>query len=218
MTTISRRSLLAIAGISGLTTISASARVGIPTSIRYSCGAAMGTPAVHVDSDIPFEQAYIDTTIPYHRSTLELIDISHDDIEDERLIVVIEELKEELPGELEELASLREELFGDAVPEKATHEMMLISMGGVESCTDQSHMDFMDQDWVKSTYDSRDDKELTFVSMMVLLLEMAQHQHTVAVQLSDHEEVIELSTRIEELRTPQIKVMREVRSDLMSKY
>ncbi|MCO5216386.1 MAG: DUF305 domain-containing protein [Thermomicrobiales bacterium] len=216
MNTISRRSLLAVAGISSLTAISTSARVN--TSRFYSCGAAMGTPAVHIDSDIPFEQAYIDTTIPYHHSTLKLIEIARDDIEDERLLTVIEELETELPSELEELASLREELFGDAEPEAATHEMMLISMGGVESCTDQSHMDFMDQKWVKKTYGSRDDKEFSFVSMMVLLLEMAQHQHTVATQLAEYGEVVNFSTRIEELRTPQIKVMREVRGELMSAY
>lgn len=218
MTTISRRSLVAIAGISSLTAISASARVAIPSGRLYSCGAAMGTPAAHVDSDIPFDRAYIDTTTPYHQSTLTLIDIARDDLEDERLIAVAGELEAALPGELEELSSIREELFGDSKAEKATHEMMLISMGGVESCTDQSHMDFMDQDWVTSTYEKQEDKEFGFVGMMVLLLEMAQHQHSVATQLSKQESILEFSKRVEEIRTPQIKVMREVRGEMISAY
>jgi hypothetical protein len=155
MNTYSRRSLLALAdGASPgtVTTHAASIRIGMLGRPLYSCGAVMGTPEiVHIDSDIPFDKAYIDTTIPYHESALKLVELTRNDLEDERLIEIASAILESHPAEIEELKSFRE-------------EVMLLSMAGLESCTDQSHMDFMDAEWVEETWEKNDDHLFAFAT------------------------------------------------------
>lgn len=219
MNTYTRRSLLALASASALTTATAAARVRSGSRPLYSCGAVMGTPEViRVESDIPFDQAYIDTTIPYHTRALELTDAAVDDLEDERAIAIAEEILASHPANLDELRAFRKAWFGDEEPAEATREHMLMAMGGVESCTDQSHMDFMDHDWVMDTFDRQDDPLFAWVSMMVLLLEMETHQHTVGVQLAEHEELRAFCERMVEEKTPQIEALKVIRGELFTRY
>ncbi len=221
MMTLSRRSLLALSAVAPFAVQSASARIRVSTGVVASCGAEMlhGTPvATAVVSDIPFDQAYLDTTIPYHTSALTLVDLAQDDLEDDRLIAIADAISTSFPADLEELHAMRERLFGDAEAAEATHEMMLISMGGVESCTDQNHMDFMKQEWVEKTYASGDDRTFSFVGMMVLLLEMEMHQHIVAVQLTTDEDVKTFAQRMIDTWTQPLADLKVVRGELISGY
>ncbi len=222
MNTYSRRSIIALAGIAGVSAVSTSAasvRTGTPGRPFFSCGAIVGTPEiVHIDSDIPFDRAYIDTTIPYHHSALKLVELNVDDLEDERLIEIATVILENYPEEIETLTSFREEWFDSPDPDEATYEMMLLSMGGVESCTDQSHVDFMDVEWVEKTWEKNDDPLLAFVSMLVLLVEMEHHQHLVGVELADHEELKEFCEQMIEATEPHIKTLKTVRGELLNRY
>lgn len=223
MNTHTRRSFVALAGMSALfgthVAASPSRRIHVPSSSFYSCGANMGTPVVeHIESDIPFDQAYIDTTIPYHQAAIALTEVAKDDLEDERLIEIADAILETHPDEIEELRSFREEIFGDPEPEEPTHEMMLLSMGGVESCTDQSHMDFMKSEWVEETYEKNDDKEFAYVGMMVLLLEMELHQHMVGVELAENDDLREFCERLTEAKTPQVRLLKDIRGEMISRY
>lgn len=222
MNTYSRRSIIALSGIAALTAASTSAtsfRISAPGRPLFSCGAIVGTPEiVHIESDIPFDRAYIDTTIPYHQSALKLAELNIDDLEDERLVEIATAILDNYPEEIEQLRSFREEWFDSPDPDEATYEMMLLSMGGVESCTDQSHIDFMDVEWVEKTWKKNDDPLLAFVSMLVLLVEMEHHQHLVGVELADHEELKEFCERMIEATEPQIKVLKTVRGELLNRY
>ena len=222
MNTYSRRSIIALSGIAGVTAVStatASVRQGVPGRPYFSCGAIVGTPEiVHIDSDIPFDRAYIDTTIPYHQSALKLVELNVDDLEDERLIEIATEILDKYPEEIETLTSFREAWFDSPDPDEATYEMMLLSMGGVESCTDQSHIDFMDVEWVEKTWKKNDDPLLAFASMLVLLVEMEHHQHLVGVELADHEELKEFCQRMIEATEPHIKTLKTVRGELLNRY
>jgi uncharacterized protein (DUF305 family) len=222
MNTYSRRSLLALAGVAALGTVSTHAtsnRIGMSGRPLYSCGAVMGTPEiVHVDSDIPFEKAYIDTTIPYHESALKLVELNKDDLEDERLIEIADAILQQHPKDIEELKSYREEWFGSAETDEPTKEMMLLSMGGLESCSDQSHLDFLDAEWVEETWEKNDDHLFAFVSMLVLAMEMEHHQHMVGLQLAEHEELKDFCQRMHETAEPQIKTLKTVRGELINRY
>lgn len=222
MKTYSRRSLLALAGITALGTVSVSAssfRVGLPGRPLYSCAAVTGTPEIiPVDSDIPFEKAYIDTTIPYHTSVLTLVQLNKDDLEDERLIEIADAILEQHPKDIEELKSYREDWFGSAETDEPTEEMMLLSMGGLESCSNESHLDYLDVEWVEKTWEKNDDHLFAFVSMMVLAMEMEHHQHMVGLQLAEHEELKDFCQRMHETAEPQIKTLKTVRGELINRY
>ncbi len=222
MNTYSRRSLLALAGAAAFGTVSTHAatnRIGLAGRPLYSCGAVMGTPEIiDIDSDIPFDKAYIDTTIPYHQSALKLVELNKDDLEDERLIEIADAILQSHPADIEELKSYREEWFGSAEPDEPTKEMMMLSMGGVESCSDESHMNFMDLEWVEKTWKDNDDHLFAFVSMMVLAMEMEHHQHMVGLQVAEHDELKDFCQRMHEAAEPQIKTLRTVRGELINRY
>lgn len=222
MNTYSRRSLLALAGVAALGSVStraASNRIGLSGRPLYSCGAVTGTPEIiHIDSDIPFDKAYIDTTIRYHEATLKLVELNRDDLEDERLIEVAEQILKSHPADIEELKSFREEWFDSAEPDEPTKEMMMLSMGGVESCSDESHMNFMDIEWVEETWEKNDDHLFAFVSMMVLSMEMEHHQHMVGLQVAEHAELKDFCQRMHEASEPQIKTLKTVRGELINRY
>lgn len=221
MKSVTRRSLLALSGAAAFAGITASAqsyRVGVPGRPLLSCTADVGTPEIiRVDSDIPFDRAYIDTTIPYHASALKLAELIGDDLDDDRLTGINAAILEDHPLDIEELKSMRESWFEHPDPEEATHEMMLMSMGGLESCTDESHMDFMDSEWVEKTWKDNEDPLFAYVSMMVLVLGMEQHQHVVGLELADHEELKEFCERMIEIKEPQLKTLKIVRGELISR-
>lgn len=222
MNTYSRRNLLALAGITGLGTAAGSARslrIGASGRPFYSCGAVVGTPEiVHVDSDIPFDRAYIDTTIPYHESALKLAELNQEDLEDERLVEIVTAILDEYPKDIEELKAFREEWFDSAESEEPTTEMMLLSMGGLESCTDESHMDFLDVEWVEETWKKNDDPLFAFVSMLTLVMEFEHHQHMVGLELAEHNELQEFCQRMIDVIEPRHKTLKTVRGELINRY
>lgn len=221
MNTLTRRSLLSLSGavaFVGMTANARSYRVGMPGRPLLSCTGDVGTPEIiRVDSDIPFDRAYIDTTIPYHANALKLAELIGDDLDDDRLTAINAAILEEHPLDIEDLKSMRESWFEHPDPDEATHEMMLISMGGLESCTDESHMDFMDAEWVEKTFKNNDDPLFAYVSMMVLVLGMEQHQHVVGLELADHKELKEFCERMIEVKEPQLATLKIVRGELISR-
>ncbi len=221
MNTQTRRSVLALAGASALFGQRAFARpFNKPSSPLLSCGAPMiGTPEiVRVESDIPFEQAYLDTTIPYHGNALLLTELALDDLDDDRVIAIAEQILESHPENLEHLADIREELYDERETEDATHEKMLIAMGGMESCTDESHMNFLDAEWVEETYSNHDDPLLAYVSMLVLLMEMENHQHLAGVELAEHDDLRAFCERMIDEQGSTVTILKEIRGDLITRY
>lgn len=179
----------------------------------------MATPEIkRVDSEISFEQAYLDTTIRYHSNALWLTEAAFDDLDDDRVIAVAEDILARHPENLEQLAELREELFDDREPDDATHEKMLIAMGGMESCTDESHMNYLDREWVEETFSNHDDPLFAYVSMMVLLMEMEMHQHVVGVELAENHDLHHFCERQVEEQTLYLEALKEVRGELFTRY
>lgn len=220
MTTHTRRTFLALAGASAFLATRAAARpLPMVTTPLFSCGAVMATPEIiRVESDMSFEHAYLDTTIPYHGNALLLTEAAFDDLDDDRVIAIAEDILASHPDNLELLGDIREELLGDSETEESTHEKMLIAMGGMESCTDESHMNFLDSEWVLETFSKNDDPLFAYVSMMVLLLEMEMHQHMVGVELAEHQELHHFCERMVEVQTPHLEVLKEVRGELFTRY
>lgn len=221
MNTPTRRSLLAAAASTALFSTGVAARpFPGPSSPLFSCGAAMlSTPEIiRMDSDIPFEQAYIDTTVPYHSNALWLTEAAINDLDDERVIAIAESILNHHPKNLEELAEIRETLYDDRQTGEPTKEKMQIAMGGMESCTDESHMNFLDAQWVEETYSNHDDPLFAYVSMMVLLLEMEMHQHVVGVELAEDEALHHFCVRMVEEQSPYIEALLEVRGELFTRY
>lgn len=215
-----RRTFLSLAAAGALVGTGVAARPTTrPSSPLFSCGAMIATPEIkQVDSDISFEQAYLDTTIPYHSNALWLTEAAFDDLDDERVIAVAEQILDRHPENLEELAELRLELFDDRETEDPTHEKMLIAMGGMESCTDESHMNYLDADWVDETFSSHDDPLFAYVSMMVLLMEMEMHQHVVGVELAENHDLHHFCERQVVEQTLYLDVLKVVRGELFTRY
>lgn len=222
MNTHSRRAFLALAGGTAFLSSNALAAnpFNRPSSPLLSCGAMMATPEIkRVDSDIEFEMAYLDTTPRYHGNALFLTELALDDLEDDdRVTTIADQILEQHPENLEFMQSIREELYGDSEMEEATHEKMLIAMGGMESCTDESHMNFLDSEWVEETFTNHDDPYLAYVSMLVLMMEMEHHQHAAGVELAEHEELHHFCMRMVEELEANIAVLKEVRGELLNRY
>lgn len=220
MNTKTRRSFIAIAGASAFAVQAAHA--GVRPMVRnplFSCGAAMATPEiVAVESDIPFAEAYIDTTIPYMANAVALTEAALDDIEDERVLGIAQRMLDEQPEDIDALKAIRKEHLGDAEPGEANHEKMLISMGGKESCTDESHMDYLDRKWVLKTHGDHDDSYFAYVSMMVLLLEMEMHQHTVGAKLAAEDDLSDFCQQQLDVKTPELETLKVVRGELFTRY
>lgn len=221
MKTYSRRSIFTVAGgLAFVGTSSTSASIiGRPGSLLYSCGAMTSTPEVKaIDSEISFEQAYLDTTTRYHANSLLLTELALDDVEDERLREIAQSILDTYPQDLNDLGAMREDLFGDAEPEEATREKMMIAMGGMESCTDDSHMNFLDEEWVESTWKGNDNPQLAYASMLVLVMEMELHQHTSGEILAQDEAVHHFCMRMAEEFPPTIAAIKKVRGELLNAY
>lgn len=216
-----RRSFLALAGGSALVCQRVSAAIsGSPGMPLLSCGAAMlATPEIkRVESDISFEQAYMDTTPLYHGNALLLTELAIDDLVDERLIGIAEQITESHPENLELMADFREEIFDNRESEEPTHEKMLIAMGGMESCTDESHMNYLDAEWVTKTYTEHDDPELAYTSMLVLLMEMENHQHLAGVELADYDALRSFCEELLEEQLVMVTELKEIRGELITRY
>ena len=221
MNTYSRRSILTIAGgFALLGTSAASASIIVrPGSPLYSCTAMTSTPEVKaVDSDISFEQAYLDTTTRYHANSLLLTELALDDVEDERLREIAQWILDTYPQDLLDLGTMREDLFGDAELEEATREKMMIAMGGMESCSDDSHMNFLDEKWVESTWKNHENPQLAYASMLVLVMEMELHQHTSGEILAQDEAVHHFCMRMAEEFPPTIAAIKRVKGELLNAY
>ena len=217
----SRRSVVALALAAAVAGTGAAARPGRgPSSPLLSCGApTMGTPEiVRVESDISFEQAYLDTTIPYHGNALLLTELALDHLDDDRVVEIAGQILESHPENLEYLGDVREELFDTREPEDATHEKMLVAMGGMESCTDESHMNYLDAEWVEETFSNHDDPMLAYVSMLVLLMEMENHQHEVGAELAEHEDLRSFCERMFEEQRETVATLKEIRGELITRY
>lgn len=230
MNTISRRSIVLAAALSATATATSRAFAqdhgghgehGDSTPETFSCAIANGTPeVVLIESDIPLDLAYIDTMIPHHASVIALTEEAMDDLEDERLIAIAQAVLDTQPGEIEELQGYRDAWYPDATPadeldEDTMHEMMLLTMGGVESCGHQDHMDLMDSEWIVDEYKNADDKQLTYVSLVIPHHEMAVHQSRVLLEYAEHDEMKDLAERVIAAQTAEIEQLKEIRRDLM---
>lgn len=222
MNTLSRRSMIAFAGGAALLSGRAAAAKPFtqPSSPLFSCTAmTAGTPeAKRVDSDISFDQAYLDTTIPYHANSLMLAELALDDVEDERLAEIAQSILDTYPQDLEELGTIREELFGSAETDEATREKMMIAMGGMESCSDDSHMNFLDAEWVEDTWKQNENPQLAYASMLILVLEMELHQHTSGVELAEDKALHHFCERMAEEFPPRISELKTIRGELLNAY
>lgn len=221
MNTHTRRSFLVLAGASALAAVPAVARpTRNPAGPLLSCGAMMATPDIkRVESDIPFEEAYLDTTIPYHSNALWLTEAAIDQLEDDdRVISIAEQILARHPENLDELADLREVLYEDRETGETSQEKMRIAMGGMESCTDESHMNFLNREWVEETFKKQEDPHFAYVSMMVLLLEMEMHQHVVGVELAEDDDLRAFCERQVEEQAPYIEELKVVRGELFTRY
>ena len=72
-------------------------------------------------------------------------------------------------------------------------------------------------EWVEKTFRNNDDPLFAYVSMMVLVLGMEQHQHVVGLELADHKELKEFCERMIEVKEPQLATLKIVRGELISR-
>ncbi len=148
MTTLNRRHLVALLGTGAVLPLAARAQDhgmhhGSTPEATPGCQMVNGTPqVVPYESDIPFDQAYIDTMIPHHESVIDLASAAHGVLEDERLVTIAESILDAQPAEIEELKDFRLDWYGSAEPEEMTEEMMMVTMGdtgAMAACMDD-HM------------------------------------------------------------------------------
>jgi uncharacterized protein (DUF305 family) len=253
MTTINRRHFVAILGASAVLPAAAlaqdhGAHHGSTPMATADCHMVNGTPQVMAyESDIPFDQAYIDTMIPHHASVIDLATVATDVLEDERLVTIAEAILATQPAEIEELRALRLEIYGDAEPEEVTHEMMMVTMGDTEAmaaCDDHGmgmgmmgmDMDMMDQldqmgmdmnmgmmdmdmammdgEALVAEFEAADNKDLSFIDLVVPHHMMAVHQSWVGLQLAENEELRELCQRVIDAQQAEIQQLLEIRKDI----
>lgn len=190
------------------------------TPESFSCAVALGTPEIErVESDIPFDLAYIDTMIPHHNSVIALAEHAIDDIERDDLKAIAQAILDTQPAEVEKMEGWKAEWYPDA-PEEPDHdtmmEMMAITMGGVENCDDEHHMNLMDSEWIVEEYDDADDdeKQEAFIKLVVPHHQMAVHQSVVAREFAEHQELKDMVEEVIEAQNAEIEELRRIRREL----
>lgn len=200
-----------------------------PESMPAGCG-PMGTPAMgdhgHHDTSTPmammdgvdFDLLYIDMMIPHHESVIALAEAAMGDLEDERLQLIAQAILDTQQLEIEELADLREEWYGDREPAMMDHDMMAMSMGMQSDCVDQAMMDEMmnqmDSEWHVSTFEAADDKDLAFIEQVIPHHEMAIVTSRLALEYGTREELRDIAQLVIEAQEREISELEEIRSDL----
>ena len=239
MTSLNRRRFATIFGASALFPIVTSAQdhgghhgdhesESTPEVLACSFDPYATPTIVPYESDIPFDQAYIDTMIPHHNSVVALATEALDVLEDERLVTIAQAVIDTQPGEVEQLKAFREEWYGDAEPAEMTDEMMMVTMGDMDAmggCTGQhgmemdlgSHedmMNLMDSEWILEEFAKADNKDLGFIDIVIPHHEMAVHQSYVGLQLAEHEELRTLCQEVIDAQEAEIKELKLIREDL----
>jgi uncharacterized protein (DUF305 family) len=191
------------------------------------CHMVNGTPqVVPYESDIPFDQAYIDTMIPHHTSVIDLATVALDVLEDKRLLLIAEAILDTQPAEIDQLKDFRLEWYGSAEPEELTHELMMVTMGDTEAmaaCGDDDMgtgmdmdmgMMLMDSEALLEEFEKAEDKDLGFIDLVIPHHQMAVHQSRVGLQLAEHEELRELCQEVIDAQEAEIKELQEIREDI----
>ena len=254
MTTLNRRHLMALIGAGAIVPATAlaqdhGAHHGSTPVATPDCHMMDGTPqVVPYESDIPFDQAYIDTMIPHHASVIDLATAAQDVLEDERLLTIAQAILDTQPGEIEALKALRLEWYGSDEPDELTHEMMMVTMGDTEAmaaCGDHdmgmgmmgmdmdikdmmdmmgmdTGMNMMDMDMAMmdgealvAEFENAEDKDLSFIDLVIPHHMMAVHQSWVGLQLAEHEELKEICQDVIDAQQAEIKDLLEIRKDLI---
>lgn len=222
MTTHSRRTFVAIAGLSGLGLGTLTAREDKSHGDHgnmATCGTDMATPAVvPFESDIPFDLAYIDSMIPHHASVVALSELALEELEDERLLEIAQAVLDTQPGEMEMLTAFRKEWYPDEpedISDDRLMEMMMVTMAMDPSCShDDGHMQLMDSEWLVAEFENAEDKDLAYIDLVIPHHEMAVRQSVVGLQLAEHEELRALLDDVIEAQTAEIELLTELREEL----
>lgn len=232
MTTHTRRSFVALAGISGLGFSSLAAQDHSDHGdMDATCQAGKATPAVvPYESDIPFDLAYIDSMIPHHASVVALAETALTSLEDERLVEIAQAVLDTQPGEMEQLQAFRDEWYPDEptdISDDRMMEMMMVTMAGsmygcspmdLEDMTEDDdamdHMMLMDSEALVQAYEEAEDKDLTFIDLVVPHHQMAVRQSQVGLELAEHEELRALLDGVIEAQTAEIDAMLEIRDEI----
>lgn len=234
MTTLNRRHFLSVIGASAIVPVAALAQNqgqhhGSTPAATPGCHMVNGTPQVMpVESDIPFDQAYIDTMIPHHNSVVDLATAALEVLEDDRLVTIAQAVIDTQPGEIEQLKAFREEWYGDAEPAEMTDEMMMVTMGNMDAmnaCTDdhgmqmdmgsqEDMMNLMDSEWVLGEFEKAENKDLAFIDLVIPHHQMAVHQSMVGLQLAEHEELRTLCQEVIDAQEAEIRELRLIRKDI----
>lgn len=194
-----------------------------------ACSVDHGTPQiVPYESDIPFDQAYIDTMIPHHTSVIDLATAAIDELADDRLATLAQAILDSQPGEIEQLKTFREEWYGEAEPAEMTDEMMMVTMGdteAMESCAGDHGMDMdmgshedmmnlMDSEWILGEFEDAENKDLSFIDLVIPHHQMAVHQSMVGLQLAEHEELRTLCQDVIDAQEAEIEQLELIREDI----
>lgn len=223
MTHITRRSLVAWAGMSAL--------AGSPLFAQdhghhgESADCDMATPSATpsgttVGSDIPFDLAYIDTMIPHHASVIALAERAQDELQDDRLVAIAHAIIETQPGEIATLMEFRTLWYPDEsedVSDERLHEMMIVTMvDRMDACDGPDHMDLMDSEWLVAEFDAAEDKDIRFIDLVIPHHQMAVDQSENGLVLADHEELVTLCEEVIEAQTAEIEMLRRIRGEIIS--
>ena len=234
MTTLNRRHILALLGTSAIVPARVLAQPhgqhhGSTPEATPGCHMVNGTPQVMpIESDIPFDQAYIDTMIPHHNSVIDLATTALDVLADERLVTIAQAVIDTQPGEIEQLKAFREEWYGDAEPAEMTEEMMMVTMGNLSALNDcpgdqNMHMDLgshedmmnlMDSEWILGEFEKAENKDLAFIDLVIPHHQMAVHQSMVGLQLAEHEELRTLCQEVIDAQEAEIRELKLIRRDI----
>lgn len=221
MTSHSRRSVIAFAGLSGLgfRTLVAQGDHGHGNHHAHeSCQTGLSTPiVVPYESDIPFDLAYIDSMIPHHASVVELSEAALDELEDERLIEIAQAVIDTQPAEMEQLMAFRDAWYPDEpedVSDDRMHEMMMITMAAHESCGHDDHMYLMDGEWLVEEFNDAEDKDIHFIDLVIPHHEMAVRQSQVGIELAEHEELRQFCEEVVRVQSEEIELLKLVREEL----
>ncbi|MCA9834044.1 MAG: DUF305 domain-containing protein [Thermomicrobiales bacterium] len=233
MNTLSRRSVVVMAGVSALAyaRLFAQSHEGHHGSDDSAvCTAGTPIPIIPVTSDIPFDLAYIDTMIPHHSSVIALSERAIGELKDGRLVEIAQAVLDTQPGEIEQLKSFRAEWYPDEpveISDDRMMEMMMVTMAGsMDGCTpmdhasmmdtdsDMDHMVLMDSEAIVKAFENADNKDLSFIDLVVPHHQMAVRQSQVGLELAEHDELRALLDDVIAAQTAEIEELLAIREEI----
>jgi uncharacterized protein (DUF305 family) len=191
-------------------------------SVSVACSTSTpvaATPAMHhgdMETEVEFDQLYIDMMIPHHDSVVALAEVALPELTDPRLQDIAQQIIDSQTAEQEELRQYREEFYGSPDPMPLDDAIMMQMMMQMPSMTAPMAAmgNIMSADWQIATFCAADDPDIAFIEQTIPHHEMAVQASQDALTRAVHPEIAAFAQRVIDAQQAEIDQFNAVLAEL----